>query len=133
MILCLVALALAAPTHAGSKRMVGFEIRGAFEGITLDGIYNDGQFFSETYFEDGSIRYHDVEGADSGQWTVEDDKFCTFYENLLGACFFVYRDGPNCYSFYEEDDDGQPSAEWTSRGWDREEDSTCPTAPAAEV
>lgn len=117
--------------------MVGFEIRAAFEGITLDGIYNDGQFFSETYFDDGSIRYHDVEGADSGNWAVEDDKFCTFYENLLGACFFVYRDGSNCYTFYEEVEEGenagQPSPDWTSRGWDRAADSTCPTAPAAEI
>ena len=30
--------------------------------VTLDGIYDDGTFFTETYFDDGSIRYHDASG-----------------------------------------------------------------------
>ncbi|MCP4381339.1 MAG: hypothetical protein GY798_07960 [Hyphomicrobiales bacterium] len=122
---------------AGNRHMVGFEIRMAFDGITLDGVYRDGLFFSETYFEDGLIRYHDVQGADSGEWMVEDDTFCTFYERLSGACFFVERDGDNCFTFFVAvpDDDGtlRPETEWTSRGWNREMDSTCSEAPAAEV
>lgn len=117
--------------------MVAHEMRLAFEGITLDGIYHDGLFFSETYFENGLIRYHDVQGADSGEWTVEDDTFCTFYESQTGACFFVVRDGENCFSFYEaiEDDRGRlsPAADWTSRGWNRAMDPTCTTPPAASI
>ena len=38
-----------------SERMHGSEIRGAFSGITLDGIYRDGRFFSETYDKDGGL------------------------------------------------------------------------------
>jgi hypothetical protein len=117
--------------------MVNHEMRLAFEGITLDGVYKDGLFFSETYFEDGLIRYHDVQGADSGEWTVEDDTFCTFYENQTGACFFVVRDGENCFSFFEavEDERGGvfPADDWTSRGWNREMDPTCSSPPEAEV
>lgn len=117
--------------------MVAHEMRMAFEGITLDGIYHDGLFFSETYFEDGLIRYHDVHGADAGEWTVEDDTFCTFYESQTGACFFVIRDGENCFSFYEaiEDDRGRisPAGDWTSRGWNRDMDPTCSTPPAASI
>jgi hypothetical protein len=65
-------LLLAAPVSASAgERMFGFEMEKTFSGQTLDGVYESGSFFSETYFEDGSIRYHDVEGADSGQWTVE--------------------------------------------------------------
>ena len=48
-----------------------------------------------------SIRYHDVNGADSGEWSVKDDTFCTFYEGQEGACFFVERDGANCFTFFE--------------------------------
>ncbi len=127
----------AAEAGGSGQRMLGDEIRAALTGITLDGIYSDKLFFSETYFEDGLIRYHDVHGADSGEWTIEDDTFCTFYESLSGACFFVERDGDNCFSFFEavEDENGalHPAPDWTSRGWNREKDSTCPTPPEAEI
>ncbi|WP_421726013.1 hypothetical protein [Bauldia sp.] len=135
--LVLLVAATTIPAGAGGRHMVGFEIRMAFDGITLDGIYYDGLFFTETYFEDGSIRYHDTEGSDSGEWIVEDDTFCTFYESLNGACFFVEREGDNCFTFFEAiaDADGRlrPAEEWTSRGWDRAKDSTCITAPTAEI
>ncbi|MCB1494252.1 MAG: hypothetical protein KDJ86_00580 [Bauldia sp.] len=135
-LLTLAATVTMADAGAG-KRMLGPEIRLALTGITLDGVYSDSLFFSETYFDDGLIRYHDINGADTGEWTVEDDTFCTFYESLSGACFFVERDGENCFTFFEavEDDKGMlhPAAEWTSRGWNRDEESTCPTPPEAEI
>ena len=100
--------------------MSGDAIGKAFRGITLDGIYDDGAFFSETYFDDGSIRYHDSQGADSGEWSVSGDTFCTFYEDQTGACFFVERDGVNCFTFFEavEGSEGKmaPRRDWTSRG-----------------
>lgn len=124
-------------TAAAAERMFGFEMERAFSGHTFDGIYDDGAFFSETYFEDGSIRYHDIDGADSGQWTVEGDTFCTFYEGAQGACFFVEREGANCFTFYEavEGNDGSlsPSRTWTSRAWNRKSGSTCTTPPGAEI
>jgi len=136
-LLMLFAAPAVADTGGGGKRMLGSEIRLALTGITLDGVYSDNLFFSETYFEDGLIRYHDINGADTGEWTIEDDTFCTFYESLSGACFFVERDGDNCFTFFEaiEDDKGvlHPAAEWTSRGWNRDEESTCPTPPEAEI
>jgi hypothetical protein len=135
--LVLFPLLLALPAQAAAERMFGFEMEKAFAGYTFDGIYDDGSFFSETYFEDGSIRYHDVDGADSGQWSVEGDTFCTFYEGSEGACFFVEREGANCYTFYEavEGEGGSLSASdtWTSRAWNRESDSTCQTPPGAEI
>lgn len=132
-----VLMLLAPPPVAAAERMFGFEMEKTFSGYTFDGIYDDGSFFSETYFEDGSIRYHDVDGADSGQWSVEGDTFCTFYEGSQGACFFVEREGENCFTFYEavEGDDGSltPSEMWTSRAWNRKSDSTCQTPPGAEI
>ncbi len=119
------------------QSMVASEIETTFRGITLDGVYNDGTFFSETYFEDGTIRYHDAGGADSGEWSVKDNMFCTFYEEQQGACFFVVRDGRNCFTFFEpiRSPDGKmvPRDLWTSRGWDRRDGATCAKPPEAVI
>ncbi len=112
------------------KRLTEPEIVAAFTDITLDGVYYDGSYFTETYHEDGSIRYWDARAADSGEWSVQDDQFCTFYAGQQGACFFVQRDGDNCFTFFEKDaDTGELAADWTSRGWNRERPPTCPEAP----
>ena len=130
-------VAVSAAGAAAGEPMSGEDMRLTFRGMVLDGIYDDGTFFSETYFEDGSIRYHDSNGADSGEWSVSGETFCTFYEDQSGACFFVERDGQNCFTFYEAVEEGQgrmaPQREWTSRGWSRESPSTCPSPPGAEI
>lgn len=134
-ILLAATILLAAPASAG-ERVKGTELEGIFSGMTLDGIYADGTFFSESYKDDGSIRYHDPDGADSGEWSIEGERFCTFYENSQGACFFVERDGANCFSFYAPDGEGEnakPQADWTSRGWNRELPPTCPKAPEVQL
>ncbi|MBN8999756.1 MAG: hypothetical protein J0H54_10280 [Rhizobiales bacterium] len=128
-------LAAGGPAVAG-ERMPAGEIEKTFSGMTLDGIYADGTFFTETYKEDGSIRYHDPDGADSGQWSVDDGRFCTFYEASQGACFFVERDGANCFTFFAGEGSGdalKPAADWTSRGWNRELPPTCPKAPEVQL
>ena len=134
--LALLAALAATPAGAG-ERVAEADIADLLSGVTLDGIYNNGAFFSETYKEDGSVRYHDMDGADTGQWSVKDGKFCTFYESQEGACFFVERDGGNCFTFYVPDEKGGPDAgpakQWTSRGWDRRKPSTCPTAPEIQL
>ena len=126
-------LGLASQASLASQRVPESEIGTIFSGVTLDGIYLSGAFFSETYNDDGTVRYHDVDGSDSGQWSVRDGKFCTFYESQQGACFFVERDGANCFTFFVPEETGGPKAgpakDWTSRGWDRRKPSTCPTAP----
>lgn len=127
----------AAPALAAGKRMSESEIETVFSGMTLDGIYRDGTFFTETYKDDGAIRYHDADGADSGEWSVEDGKFCTFYETDQGACFFVEREGENCFSFFAPEETGAdnppPQLDWTSRGWDTSKPSTCPTEPQIQL
>lgn len=129
-------LLAAFPALAGA-RMTAAEIEATFPGMTLDGVYNDKLYFTETYNDDGSIRYHDANRSDSGDWSIKDDTFCTFYDLQEGACFYVVRDGDNCFTFYEaiEGDGGKlkPKEGWTSRGWNRAAPSTCPTAPEAEI
>jgi hypothetical protein len=134
-------LALAAAVLAGSpaamaaERMNAADIETALDGITLDGIYANGTYFTETYHDDHSIRYWDANGADSGEWSIENGLFCTFYDSLQGACFAVERDGDNCFSFFEVDsnDPSGARADWNSRGWDRTKRSTCPAAPEVSL
>jgi hypothetical protein len=134
--LALVFVAAAGLASAGEP-MDAAAINDTFSGITLDGVYQDGSFFSETYNEDGTIRYHDVDRADSGEWSVKDRTFCTFYEGQEGACFFVERDGANCFTFFAavEDSGGHqvPEDAWTSRGWNRDHAPTCPKPPEAAI
>ena len=129
----LVAL-VAAPAAAG-QRMSGADIEAYLGGITLDGIYFSGDYFTETYHEDGTIRYWDAVAADSGEWSVQDDQFCTFYEGNEGACFTVERDGANCFTFFEKDAKTGTidPKKWTSRGWIRGRDNTCPDVPEAKL
>jgi hypothetical protein len=130
-------VALGALPVAASERMIAADIQKTFSGMTLDGVYNDNSYFSETYNDDGTIRYHDTEQSDSGQWTVKGNTFCTFYQLQEGACFFVERDGDNCFTFFEaiKGDNGQMSEakDWTSRGWDRKSPDTCPSKPGVEI
>jgi len=121
------------PGAAAGERMSGGELDRAFTGITLDGIYFNRTYFTEVYNEDRTIRYWDAAGADSGRWSIRDGLFCTFYEGQQGACFLVERDGDNCFTFFELDEDDRPLADWTSRGWNRDMPPTCPTPPAAAI
>ena len=66
----LIVVLIAVTRSAATDHLLGFEIRRALVGITLDGIYPTGAFFSETYGEDGAIRYDDADGADKGEWSV---------------------------------------------------------------
>ncbi len=104
------------------------DIEATLGGATLDGTYFDGSYFTEAYHDDGTIRYWDAVSADSGEWSVQDGQFCTFYEGQEGACFTVERDGTNCFTFFEKDPDTGAIDEkkWTSRGWIRGHDNTCP-------
>ncbi|MBZ9937298.1 hypothetical protein LB518_13420 [Mesorhizobium sp. BR1-1-16] len=133
--LAALALAMARPPAEAGERLTTEEITKTFSGMTLDGIYHDGEFFSETYRDDGSIRYHGADAADMGEWSASNGRFCTFYEASEGGCFFVDRDGANCFTFTVDEGIAhpRPARDWTSRGWDRTRPSTCPTVPEART
>ncbi len=127
--------ALAATPAAAGDRMSEAEIEATLGGATLDGIYFDGNYFTETYHEDGTIRYWDAVSADSGEWSVQDGQFCTFYQGQAGACFTVERDGANCFTFFEKNPDtgAIDPHKWTSRGWIRGHDNTCTDTPEVRL
>jgi hypothetical protein len=127
--------ALVAVPAAAGEAMTEAEITATLSGATLDGVYFNHVYFTEAYHDDGTIRYWDAVAADSGEWSVQDGQFCTFYEGQEGACFTVERDGANCFTFYEKNRDSGAidPKKWTSRGWIRGHDNTCPEAPTAAL
>jgi hypothetical protein len=134
-LLGVVLLALVAAPAAAGERMSPAEIETTFTGATLDGIYFNHVYFTEAYHDDGTIRYWDAVAADSGEWSVQDGQFCTFYQGQEGACFTVERDGANCFTFFEKkaDTGAVDPKTWTSRGWIRGRNNTCPEPPTAEL
>lgn len=124
-------LAAVHSSHAVERWMTEDEMRAAFGGKTLDGHYQGGRTFTETYRADGSLRYRDELRASNGHWSVTAGTFCTIYdEDSTGGCFRVHREGANCYEFYfvarteeKAKEPGTPS--WTARAWHTGEKSTC--------
>lgn len=127
----LATLAAVRPVAAVERWMTEDEMRAAFEGKTLDGHYQGGRTFTETYRAEGRLRYRDELRASDGHWSVTAGTFCTIYdEDPTGGCFRVHREGANCYEFYfvarTEERAKEPGApSWTARAWVSGEKSTC--------
>ena len=111
--------------------MTEAELRTTFGGQTIDGHYQSGRAFSETYGSSGRIDYKDTGRATKGRWSVVDGTFCTIYDDdPTGGCFRVMKQRPNCFEFYfvarTEDEASRPrNPDWTARGWLSTETSTC--------
>ena len=114
------------------------DIRIAFDGVTIDGIYSDRTTFTESYLKDGRITYRDTLKQMTGRWSVVEKSFCTIYDGFVsGGCFKVTRHSANCYEFYflapsEVAVAGaEPeNARWTARGWNKDKAATCDEKPA---
>ena len=133
------ALSLAAlPVLAATNWMSDSDIRAAFAGTTIEGVYGSGEKFVESYLANGRIDYVEARRKLAGQWSVVNAQFCTIYDvSPTGGCFRVVRLGDNCFEFYfqsrdeqkaAEPDPGQPS--WTAQGWRKDEKPTCKELPA---
>lgn len=96
-----VGLLLAAPARA-AELMTADAMRSEFGGHTITGYYTRDQVaFVETYIVGGGIDYKDTLGADTGKWSLKDGTFCTFYDHMTGACWYVVKQKPDCYEFYD--------------------------------
>jgi hypothetical protein len=139
LLLATAALLTAGPAAAtaAAKWMGDADIKAAFAGTTIEGVYSNGETFDESYMANGRIDYVEARRKLSGHWSVVNAQFCTIYDTSpTGGCFRVTRIGPNCFEFYfqtrdekqaAEPDPGQPS--WTARGWRKGEKATCNEQP----
>lgn len=113
------------------------ELSAAFAGVTIDGQYADGRYFTERYGADMALDYSEGPRETTGHWSVVSGTFCTIYNgDPSGGCFRVARIGANCFEFYfvarTEDEvrrreDGKPG--WTARGWVKGKKATCRDEP----
>lgn len=138
-IVSLAALAgLAVPAVAAMNWMSDSDIRVAFAGTTIEGVYGSGETFVESYAANGRIDYVEARRKMAGQWSVVNAQFCTIYDvSPTGGCFRVTRLGDNCFEFYFQSRDEQKAAEpdpgkpsWTAQGWRKGEKPTCKEQPA---
>ena len=73
-----------------------------FEGKAVSGVYADGSPVKETYKLGGGIDYWDSIRTSTGSWSVVNNLFCTFYNNvdMSGGCFRVEQLSANCFDYY---------------------------------
>jgi hypothetical protein len=129
---------LAGPALATTNWMSDGDIRAAFAGVTIEGVYASEVTFVESYAADGRIAYTEAQRKMTGQWSVVNAQFCTIYDvSATGGCFRVTRHGDNCFEFYFQSRDKQKAAEpdpgkpsWTAQGWRKGEKPTCNLQPA---
>ncbi|MBL8792004.1 MAG: hypothetical protein JNM45_16050 [Rhizobiales bacterium] len=130
--LAVLLLATAQPDAPRPKVLAGPEIIAAFEGKTVAGAYHDGLAFRETYFNGGKIDYWDPRATSTGNWSVVNNLFCTFYGSMTGGCFTIVQISGNCFDFYAATDSEQQAlagaarADYTARGAVQGAASTCP-------
>lgn len=111
----------------------GPEIIAAFEGKTVSGAYADGTAVRETYLVGGAITYWDpFYGSRTGQWSVVNNQFCTFYDGMKGGCFRVERVSENCFDYFAQAASEQEALaptdkpRYTARAFIEGKPSTCP-------
>ncbi len=103
-----------------------------FAGRSIDGAYENGDAFHESYAAGGSVTYRDGRRTSRGKWSVRAGTFCTIYDDdPSGGCYRVRQESENCFEFHfvarteveAERDPRKP--DWTARGWFPDKPSTC--------
>ncbi len=121
-----------APGERRAFWMSDSELSETFKGHRIDGHYDNGDTFEETYAANGEVTYRDDLRRSGGRWSVKSGTFCTIYDDdPAGGCYRVRRQGDNCFEFYfvarnEGEAMRDPrKPDWTARGWFPEKPSTC--------
>jgi hypothetical protein len=135
---CACAFATTTAMAAAPAWMGEADIRAAFAGTTIEGVYASGETFVESYMANGRINYVEARRQLTGQWSVVNAQFCTIYDvSSTGGCFRVSRLGDNCFEFFFQARDEQRAASpeldkpsWTAQGWRKGEPATCKQQPA---
>ena len=98
-------LALAAiPALAAASNddiLTGEQLRSELGSHSIEGYYTgDKVHFVEIYLTGGRLSYKADNAADTGDWTISGDTFCTMYDHIGGACWYVVKRSSKCYQFY---------------------------------
>ena len=89
------ALIVIAPTlsaHADEQKLTSDEIKAAFIGNSVHGLWGDTEYYS--FFDgDGSTSYTTKRGTDWGRWAAAHDQYCSKWQMSGESCYDIYRDG----------------------------------------
>lgn len=109
----IVGLAVAAiPALAAASSddiLSGEQLRNELGSHAIEGYYtNDKVHFVEIYLTSGRLSYKADNAADTGDWTIQGNTFCTMYDHIGGACWYVVKRSAKCYQFYSASAAGAP-------------------------
>lgn len=140
--LALVLLAAAAPSAAGDARtplwrsLDAATMRTIFVGTKIEGVYSDGEGFTEELKVDMTTFYRDDDDATPGEYELKGEFLCFAYPVPIDTgCFRVWQRSENCFDMYIAEGQGFPAVGyyqrltgtgWDSRFWRTDREPTCP-------
>ena len=101
------------------------EASAVLRGITVEGEYDNGAAWTETFHRDGRSTYTDDGGTGTGTMRFAPPGVCFAYPDttgLTGGCFEVWRRGARCFDFYGVANAAGPMDRrfgrfWSARAW----------------
>lgn len=91
-ILLIAALAATSPVAADEKKLTTDEIKQAFDGNSIHGMWGDTEYYS--YFDpSGFTDYATKGGTDRGHWRAAHDQYCSKWQMSGESCYDILRDG----------------------------------------
>jgi len=119
------------------ERLRGDELRAAYAGQTLYGVYkiptsrSTTTHYTEKMTEDGRTDYREGEFRSKGIWYIKNDQMCFEYDEQdreVAHCFYEFRSGSCLYNYsYVTPDGNKPinPANWGSKSVAKGDYSTC--------
>ncbi|WP_017931176.1 hypothetical protein [Robiginitomaculum antarcticum] len=96
------------PDPATLERLRGDELRAAYSGKTIYGVYKNPtsrsvtKQFTETMGANGTTDYREGDSRSGGIWYIENDQMCFEYDEqgrAFAHCFYEFRSGSCLYSY----------------------------------
>ena len=82
----------APPSVAEERKLATDEIRKAFAGNSVHGMWGQTEYYS--FFDPGgSTDYTTKRGTDRGRWRAAHDQYCSQWQMSGESCYDIYRDG----------------------------------------
>jgi hypothetical protein len=122
------------------KYLTEKEVREAFVGRPVAGVYPTAQSWRELMNADGSTNYAEQRGSFVGRWwfSAKGELCFQYTAEGGGGCFYYVQLSPNCYEHFFEANKGERGVLGLQRGlltngkmWRSDEASTCEERPTS--
>ncbi|KAB2848497.1 MAG: DUF995 domain-containing protein [Hyphomicrobiaceae bacterium] len=121
-----------------TKYLTEQEVRQAFVGRPVAGVYPTAQNWRELMSADSSTHYVEERGTFTGRWwfSAKGELCFQYTAEAGGGCFYYVRLSPNCFEHFYEANRGERGVLGLQRGllsngkmWRTDEPSTCEERP----